>query len=138
MREDRRREQGVKYSGQALGDVPPHALKAELARELSRITFERWAKIRKREGKNIRFPPKAKSVFCNSGFEAVEVALKTAMLATGKRGVIAFTGAYHGTGYGSLSTTHRAHFRERFESQLGKFGHFVDFPFCADCYCAKP
>ena len=28
----------------AMGDVHPHALKAQLARELSRITFERWAK----------------------------------------------------------------------------------------------
>jgi 4-aminobutyrate aminotransferase-like enzyme len=28
----------------AMGDVHPHALKAELARELSRLTFERWAK----------------------------------------------------------------------------------------------
>src|SRR5438552_12387195 len=27
----------------AMGDVHPHARKAELARELSRITFERWA-----------------------------------------------------------------------------------------------
>ena len=27
----------------AMGDVHPHALKAQLARELSRITFERWA-----------------------------------------------------------------------------------------------
>ena len=26
----------------AMGDVHPHALKAQLARELSRITFERW------------------------------------------------------------------------------------------------
>ena len=28
----------------AMGDVHPHALKAELARELSRLTFERWTK----------------------------------------------------------------------------------------------
>src|SRR5277367_2302470 len=28
----------------AMGDVHPHALKAQLARELSRLTFERWAK----------------------------------------------------------------------------------------------
>src|ERR1700742_2502574 len=27
----------------AMGDVHPHARKAELARELSRITFERWS-----------------------------------------------------------------------------------------------
>src|SRR5207248_5357357 len=28
----------------AMGDVHPHALKARLARELSRITFERWTR----------------------------------------------------------------------------------------------
>src|SRR5207245_892205 len=27
----------------AMGDVHPHALKARLARELSRLTFERWS-----------------------------------------------------------------------------------------------
>ena len=32
------------------------------------------------------------------------------MLATGKRGVIAFEGAYHGLGYGALNATHREHF----------------------------
>src|SRR5216684_4892402 len=30
----------------AMGDVHPHALKAELARELSRLTFERWGKFK--------------------------------------------------------------------------------------------
>ncbi|MGI8966605.1 MAG: aminotransferase class III-fold pyridoxal phosphate-dependent enzyme, partial [Limisphaerales bacterium] len=29
----------------AMGDVHPHALKANLARELSKLTFERWGKI---------------------------------------------------------------------------------------------
>src|SRR5580765_7981773 len=33
----------------AMGDVHPHARKAELARELSRITFERWHSIRRGE-----------------------------------------------------------------------------------------
>src|SRR6267143_2896275 len=47
----------------AMGDVHPHALKALLARELSRITFERWGSKSKVSGKKI---------FCNSGFEAVE------------------------------------------------------------------
>jgi 4-aminobutyrate aminotransferase-like enzyme len=67
-------------------------------------------------------------IFCNSGFEAVEAALKTAMLATGRPGVIAFEGAYHGVGYGALNTTHREHFRGPFRSQLAEFGHFVPFP----------
>lgn len=104
----------------AMGDVHPHALKAQLARELSEITFERWQ------------CKTGKVIFNNSGFEAVEAALKTAMLATGKRGVIAFEGAYHGLGYGALNATHREHFRGPFRSQLREFGHFVPFPVAAD------
>jgi 4-aminobutyrate aminotransferase-like enzyme len=110
----------------AMGDVHPHARKAELARELSRITFGRWAKKnRKSEIGNRRC---GKVIFSNSGFEAVESALKTAMLATGRRGVIAFEGAYHGLGYGALNATHREHFRRPFRPQLREFGRFVQFP----------
>ena len=103
----------------AMGDVHPHALKAQLARELSRITFERWG------GKNRNA---GKTIFCNSGFEAVEAALKTSLLATGRRGIIAFEGGYHGLGYGALNATHRQHFRGPFRKQLGGFGQFVSFP----------
>src|SRR5262245_41924553 len=109
----------------AMGDVHPHALKAQLARELSALTFERWCRGTKGGASALR---RGKTIFCNSGFEAVEAALKTAMLATGKRDVIAFSGAYHGLGYGALSATHREHFRAPFQAQLGRFGHFVDFP----------
>jgi 4-aminobutyrate aminotransferase-like enzyme len=101
----------------AMGDVHPSARKAELARELSRITFERWG------GKK-----SGKVIFSNSGFEAVESALKTALLATGKPGIIAFEGAYHGLGYGALNATHRDFFRDSFRPQLREFGHFVSFP----------
>ncbi|MGB0549424.1 MAG: aspartate aminotransferase family protein [Limisphaerales bacterium] len=100
----------------AMGDVHPHALKAELARELSRLTFER---LSKRTGK---------TVFCNSGFEAVEAALKTAHLATGRTKIIAFERAYHGLGYGSLNATWRSEFRSPFRRQLGEFASFVPFP----------
>src|SRR5271170_8018146 len=55
----------------AMGDVHPHARKAELARELSRITFERWTQ-------NLKLVT-GKTIFSNSGFEAVESALKTAI-----------------------------------------------------------
>lgn len=103
----------------AMGDVHPHARKAELARELSRITFERWSHRPRITGKVI---------FSNSGFEAVESALKTARLATGRRGIIAFQGAYHGLGYGALNVTHREHFRGPFRNQLREFGHFLPFP----------
>ena len=122
----------------AMGDVHPHELKALLARELSRRTFERWAAASKedsRPGRNVHpngrrsaSAATGRTIFCNSGFEAVEAALKTAMLATGKPGVIVFEGAYHGLGYGALNATHRDHFRGPFRSQLREFGHFVPFP----------
>jgi len=127
----------------AMGDVHPHAVKAQLARELSRITFERWtAPNRKSQIANrksqipnrqpqIANPQSAKTIFCNSGFEAVEAALKTALLATGKRDVIAFTGAYHGLGYGALNATHRDFFRSPFRLQLAAFSHFAPFPVAA-------
>jgi 4-aminobutyrate aminotransferase-like enzyme len=110
----------------AMGDVHPHALKARLARELSRLTFERWTNTnRKSEIGNRKW---GKVIFSNSGFEAVESALKTAMLATGKCGIIAFARAYHGLGYGALNATHRDFFRSPFRSQLREFGSFVKFP----------
>jgi 4-aminobutyrate aminotransferase-like enzyme len=112
----------------AMGDVHPHALKAQLARELSRITFERWTGTGPGLVRRLTSAAVGKTIFCNSGFEAVEVALKTAMLATGKPGVIAFAGAYHGLGYGALNATHRDHFRTPFLRQLGRFGHFAPFP----------
>ena len=106
----------------AMGDVHPHRLKAELAQELNIL----WGQSMVSTGQH------AKTIFCNSGFEAVEAALKTAMLATGRRGVMAFEGAYHGLGYGALNATHREHFRAGFRSQLAEFGRFVSFPMRPD------
>jgi 4-aminobutyrate aminotransferase-like enzyme len=102
----------------AMGDVHPHAGKAQLARELSQITFERWTGNR----------TGGKTLFCNSGFEAVEAAVKTALLATGKKGIIAFEGGYHGLGYGAMTATHRDFFRSPFQRQLADFVEFVPFP----------
>ncbi len=107
----------------AMGDVHPHPLKGELAARLSRLTFERWS----RAGRG-SLRRRGKSLFCNSGFEAVEAALKTASRATGRPGVIAFEGAYHGVGYGTLSVTHRPHFRAGLGGQLKRFGTFLPFP----------
>lgn len=107
----------------AMGDVHPHPQKAQLARELSRLTFERWTADAAGTGRLT-----GKTIFCNSGFEAVEAALKTARLATGRPGVIAFTGGYHGLGYGTLNVTQREHFRHPFRDQLREFAAFVPFP----------
>jgi acetylornithine/succinyldiaminopimelate/putrescine aminotransferase len=53
-----------------------------------------------------------------TGEDAVEIALRTALLATGKAGIVAFDGAYHGTGLLALAATGLERFREPFAAWL--------------------
>jgi len=99
-----------------MGDVHPTPLKAELCERLSALTFERWGAGR------------GKTILGNSGFEAVEAALKTALLHSGKPDVIAFQGAYHGLGYGALAVAGTPYFREPFRAQLAEFAALLPFP----------
>lgn len=64
----------------------------------------------------------------SNGSDAMEAALKTAVLATGRPGVVAFRGAYHGLGYGALATTHAARFRAPFARQLYGGVRFAPYP----------
>jgi 4-aminobutyrate aminotransferase-like enzyme len=100
----------------AMGDVHPARVKVELCEALSQITFEKW------EGK------KGKCLFGNSGFEAVEAALKTAVLKTGRAGILSFEGGYHGLGYGALLGQGIGWFREPFEGQIAKVTERLRFP----------
>ena len=95
-----------------MGDVHPTESKVLLAKKLSEITPG-----------NLN-----QTIFSSTGFEAVESALKTALMHTKKTGVLAFTGAYHGLGYGTLNVTHRDDFRKPFLKQLGGFSYFAPFP----------
>ena len=99
-----------------MGDVHPTELKVNVCQLLSEMTFERW-------GLGI-----GKSVLSNSGSEAVESALKTAFIATGKPGVICFTGGYHGLGYGALLGGGFDKFRKPFEPQLAEVRVELSFP----------
>jgi acetylornithine/N-succinyldiaminopimelate aminotransferase len=56
--------------------------------------------------------------FCNSGAEAIEAALKHARKATGKHGVVALEGSFHGRTAGALSVTGQPAKREAFEPLL--------------------
>jgi acetylornithine/N-succinyldiaminopimelate aminotransferase len=57
----------------------------------------------------------ARAFFCNSGAEANEAALKYARKATGKAGVIALEGSFHGRTLGALSVTGQPAKRAAFE-----------------------
>jgi 4-aminobutyrate aminotransferase/(S)-3-amino-2-methylpropionate transaminase len=53
-----------------------------------------------------------------TGEDAVEIALRTALLATGKPGIVAFEGAYHGTGLLAVAASGLERFREPFAAWL--------------------
>lgn len=105
----------------AMGDVHPTALKADLCERLSAVTFEKWGAGRGRV------------ILANSGFEAVEAALKTSLLHSGKAGVIAFSGGYHGLGFGALAAGGIPFFREPFRAQLKDFATILPYPGCFRC-----
>ena len=56
----------------------------------------------------------SKTFFSNSGAEAVEAALKFSRKYTGKTGIIAMSGAYHGKTFGALSVTYNEKYRKSF------------------------
>lgn len=60
----------------------------------------------------------SKIFFSNSGAEAIEAALKFSRKYTGKNGIIAMTGGYHGKTFGALSVTHNEKYRKSFQPLL--------------------
>ena len=97
-----------------LGDVAAHPLRLRLAERLVALAPIENAQVH----------------FAISGADAVEVALKTALLATGRRRILAFSGGYHGTTLGALAVTSRDAFRAPFAAHLTP--HVVRLPYgCA-------
>lgn len=96
---------------QAMGDVYPSDAKIGL---LDRVASLHW-------------DPNAQVILGQSGADAITAALKTAVLKTGKAGVIAFSSSYHGLGYGALAVSNlRPSYREPFAAHLAR-----DVTFCA-------
>ena len=107
----------VKYQAgrlvHALGDLHPSDVKIELLERLCALAP--W--------KN------ARAMLSLGGADAITAALKTAVLATGKPGVVAFEGSYHGLTYGPLAVSGYAkRFREPFSAQLQPGVQFVPWP----------
>lgn len=100
-----------------LGDVHGHPLRVELAARLVRIA-------------PIAPITDGQVFFSISGAEAVEIALKTALAATGRPGVIAFEPSYHGLTLGALAVTSRPEFRDPFAAHL--HGHVHRLPYACD------
>lgn len=95
-----------------MGDVHPPMLKVELLHALTE--FLPWRGY--------------KAILSTTGSEAMESAIKTALVATGREEFVAFEGAYHGLSMGALSLTHRPFFRHPFEGWLCGKVRFAPFP----------
>jgi 4-aminobutyrate aminotransferase-like enzyme len=95
-----------------MGDVHPPEIRVRLLERLCALAP--W--------------PDARAVLASTGSEAVEIALKTAQLATGKPGILAFASGYHGLTLGSLAATERATFRRPFTKRLYAGVAFAPFP----------
>ena len=89
------------------GDVHPHTARVALAERLAALA---------------PFPD-ARVLFAQSGSEAVELALRTARLSTGKPGVLAFIAGYHGLSGDALEVTGWERFREPFEARASAAPH---------------
>jgi 4-aminobutyrate aminotransferase/(S)-3-amino-2-methylpropionate transaminase len=96
-----------------LGDVYPASAKLPLLERLAKLSSGR----------------RLVGLLGQSGADAVTAALKTAVLATGKPGVVAFEGSYHGLSYAPLAASSlRASYREPFAAQLSPHVRFVPYP----------
>ena len=75
------------------------------------------------------FPDPLDSVmFLNSGSEAIDAAIKLARRVTGRPGIIAFRGGFHGRTYGAASiTTSNLNYRAGYEPMLPGV-YFSDYP----------
>lgn len=95
-----------------MGDVHPTSVRARLLERLARV-----------------LPPGlSKTFLASTGSEAVEAALKTAMLFTGKSRFAAYRGAYHGLSLGALPVCGIEKFRAPFAGALGPDALLLDYP----------
>lgn len=67
-----------------------------------------------------------------TGSDAVEAAIKLAKIKTGRDGIIAFSGGYHGMSSGALAVTSDTRFRNKLTTLIPNI-NFVPFSYCYRC-----
>jgi 4-aminobutyrate aminotransferase/(S)-3-amino-2-methylpropionate transaminase len=106
----------------ALGDVHPSDVKIELCERLAKLAPFADARV----------------ILGAHGGDAIEAALKTAMLATKKPGVLAFRGSYHGLAHAPLAISGYAdRFRAPFAAQLNPHVTFEAYGASTDAIATR-
>jgi 4-aminobutyrate aminotransferase-like enzyme len=95
-----------------MGDVHPTELRVQLLERLATILPT----------------PLNRTFLATTGSEAVEAALKTAMLATGRSRFAAFRGGYHGLSFGALSVGGIERFRAPFAAAIKAQPILLEYP----------
>jgi 4-aminobutyrate aminotransferase-like enzyme len=96
----------------AMGDVHPPSVRIALLERLSTV-----------------IPAALERTFlASTGSEAIEAAMKTAMLATGRSAFAAFRGAYHGLSMGALALCGIEKFRTPFAAAIPSDTVWLDYP----------
>ena len=108
------------YGVALVGHCNPRVVKAikEQLEKIITVHSSLYNKTREEFLENlIKIAPKGLSQvhLNNSGTEAVEAAIKFARKFTGKKGMVAMNGSYHGKSLGSLSITFNPKYRKSFE-----------------------
>lgn len=111
----------AKRLAQGLGDLAPNEAREKLVRALSPL------------GGAL-----SRVLLANTGSEAVELALKTAAIATGRRRFVAFSGAYHGDSYGALEATDHPSPAAPVRAQLSGRAIRIPYPSGYRCSAATP
>jgi len=104
-------QQQVQKLTHGMGDVHPSEVKVRFCERIAALVPLLHAQV----------------ILGQNGGDAIEAALKTALLATGRPGVLAFENGYHGLSYGALDVTARPDFRAPFQSQLGGFTRHLPY-----------
>jgi len=110
-----------KRLAQGLGDLTPNEAREKLVRTLSKL------------GGAL-----SRVLLASTGSEAVELALKTAAIATTRRRFVAFSGGYHGDSYGALEATQHPEPPAAIRAQRSGRAIHIPYPCQYRCSATKP
>ena len=115
------------YGTTILGQAHPRVTRA-ISEQAASLTgcFGSWAHDRRSrlyERLAARLGDRDRFFLCNSGAESLEAAIKVARHATGRSGLVAFSGGFHGRTMGALSLTFRPQYRRPFAPLLDDVQH---------------
>ena len=123
-----------------VGHAPPEVVQAIVEQaqrflhtDFTVVPYEPYIRLAQRLAAKAPGSSPKKVAFFNSGAEAVENAVKLARYATGRAGIIALEGAFHGRTYMAMTLT------SKFKPYKARFGPFVPevyrvpAPYCYRC-----